>query len=137
VLYPNAEFLFELIGMGGPMLPYQYYSSKEDDIDKIAAFYFERLPQFTVELDEVAEGYRHLMLTRDKFVLEELGHDVNEISQRGRELDGTLSSVEIIHSNDDISISRMRITRHAYDRAEDIPPGSIIIILEYFKNPYG
>ena len=137
ILYPNAAFLFELIGMGGPMLPYQYYSSYEDDIDKIAAFYFDRLPQFKVELDEVAEGHRHLMLTRGKFILDELGHDINEIPQRGRELDGTLSSVEIIHSSDDISISRLRITRHAYDRGDEIPEGSVIIVLEYFKNPYG
>ena len=139
MLYPNAEFLFELNGLGGPMMPYRYYVAKEKEIDKIAAFYLERLPQFETELDEVEEGHRHLMLKMAGFILDELGEvtDFDELSKRGRELDGTLAGVEIIHSSDDISISRLRVARHAYDRADDIPADTIVIILEYFKNPYG
>ena len=139
MLYPKAEFLFEVNGLGGPMMPYQYYVSKEDNIDKIADFYLERLPQFEIELDEVEEGHRHLMLIRTESILDKLGEvdDPNELPQRGRELDGTLIGVEIIHSSDDISISRLRIARHAYDHAGDIPEDAIIVILEYFKNPYG
>jgi len=139
LLYPNAEFLFEVNGLGGPMMPYRYYASREGDINKIADFYLKQLPQFDIELDEVEEGHRHLMLTRTESILERLGEvdDPNELPQRGKELDGTLASVEIIHSSDDISISRLRIARHAYDHADDIPEDSIVIVLEYFQNVYG
>ena len=139
MLYPTAEYLFEVNGLGGPMMPYQYYAASQDDMDKIADFYLERLPQFEIELDEVEEGHRHLQLTRMESVLDRLGEvdSPNELPQRGRELDGTLVSVEVIHSSDDISISRLRVARHAYDHAGDIPENAIIIILEYFKNPYG
>ncbi len=139
LLYPNAEFLFEVNGLGGPMAPYRYYAIKDVDIDQVADFYLDRLSDFDVELDEVAEGYRHLMLTRTESVLEQLGQvdDPTELPARGRELDGTLIGVEVVHASDDTSISRLRIARHAYDRGDDIPAGSNVIILEYFKNVYG
>ena len=139
LLYPKAEFMFEVNGLGGPMAPYRYYFSREDDINQIADFYLERLPHFDVELDAVEEGHRHLMLTGTESVLDQLGEvgDPSKLPQMGRELDGALMGVEIVHSSDDSSISRLRIARHAYDRGEDIPEDSIIVILEYFKNPYG
>ena len=138
-LYPDAEFLFEVNGLGGPMMPYQYYVSREDDIDIIAAFFLERLPQFEIELDDVEEGYRHLMFSRTGSVLDQLGEveDPMEIPQRASELDGTLVGVEVVHSSDDTSISRLRIARHGYDHGDDLPEDSVIIIYEYFKNIYG
>jgi hypothetical protein len=45
--------------------------------------------------------------------------------------------VEVVHASDDTSISRLRIARHAYDRADEIPAGSTMVVLEYFKNVYG
>jgi hypothetical protein len=139
LLYPNAEFLFEVNGLGGPMAPYRYYAVKDADIDQVADFYLERLSDFDVELDEVEEGHRHLMLTRTESVLEQLGEvdDPAELPARGRELDGTLIGVEVVHASDDTSISRLRIARHAYDRADEIPEGSTMVVLEYFKNVYG
>lgn len=138
VINPNAAFLFEVNGLGGPMMPYRYYAAREGDLDKIAEFYLDRLPEFEVELDEVEEGHRHLMLTSTGSVLNQLGavEDPMALPEKGRELDGSLVGVEVIHSSDDISISRLRIARHAFDHGEDIPEDSIIIVLEYFKNPY-
>jgi hypothetical protein len=63
--------------------------------------------------------------------------DPAELPARGRELDGTLIGVEVVHASDDTSISRLRIARHAYDRADEIPEGSTMVVLEYFKNVYG
>lgn len=138
MLYPNAEFLFEINGFGGPMLPYRYYAVSGNDIDPIADFFHERLSQFEVELDAVEEGHRHLMFTRTGSILDQLGEvdDPNAIPQRASELDGTLAGVEVIHSSDDTNISRLRVARHAYDHGDDIPEDSVIIIYEYFKNPY-
>jgi len=138
-LYPNAEFLFEVNGLGGPMVPYRYYASAGDDLDQVADFYRGRLPEYTVELDEVAYGYRHLMLTRTESILEQLGQvdDPLELPKKGRELDGKLMGVEVVHSSDDSSISRLRIARHAYQRGDEIPEDTVVIVLEYFKNIYG
>ena len=138
MLYPNAEILFEVNGLGGPMAPYRYYVCKDTEIDHVADFYLESLPWFDIELDEIEEGHRHLMLTRTESILDQLGqvNDPSELPKRGKELDGTLMGVEIVQSSDDISISRLRIARHAYDCGEDIPENSVIIIFEYFKNPY-
>jgi hypothetical protein len=121
------------------MAPYRYYAVKDADIGPVADFYLERLSDFDVELDEVEEGHRHLMLTRTESVFDQLGEvaDPTELPARGRELDGTLMGVEVVHASDDTSISRLRIARHAYDRADDISAGSIVIVLEYFKNIYG
>jgi hypothetical protein len=90
-------------------------------------------------LDAVEEGCRHLMLTRTESVLEQLGEvdDPTELTARGRALDGTLMGVEVVLASDDTSISRLRIARHGYDRADDIPADSVMIVLEYFKNVYG
>ena len=135
LLYPNTEFLFEVSPLGAPALPCQYYVSREDNIDKIAAFYLERLPQFDIELDEVLEGHRHLRLTKPEFMTDILGmsDDPNLLLQRIRELDGTLIGVEIIHSGGNLSLSRSVITWPARDHAGDIPEDSSIIILEYVK----
>lgn len=139
LLYPKAKFLFEVDGLGGPMGPYRYYFIKDEDIDKVADFYLERLSEFTVELDEVDVDHRHLMLTRTESVFDQLGQvdDPSELSERGRELDGTLMGIEVVHSSDDTSISRLRIARYAYQRGDEIPEDSIVIVLEYFKNIYG
>jgi hypothetical protein len=139
LLYPNAEFLFEVNGLGGPMAPYRYYAVRDVDIDQVADFYLDRLSDFDVELDAVEEGCRHLMLTRTESVLEQLGEvdDPTELPARGRALDGTLMGVEVVLASDDTSISRLRIARHGYDRADDIPADSVMIVLEYFKNVYG
>lgn len=139
VLYPGSTFLFEVNGLGGPMMPYRYYAVEEGDNEKIAAHFLKRLPQFEVELDEVEEGFRHLMLARTGSVLDQLGQiaDPTELPQRARELDGILVGVEVVHASDDTSISRLRIARHAYDYEDAIPENAAIVILEYFKNPYG
>jgi hypothetical protein len=137
--YPDAEFLFEVNGLGGPMMPYRFYFTKEDNIDTVADFYREQLPDFTLEIDEVEEGYRHLMLVRTESVLDRLGEvkDPMELPQRARELEGKLVGVEVVHASDDVSISRLRVARHAYQRADEIPEDAVIIVLEYFKNIYG
>ena len=139
LLYPTVTFLFEVNGLGGPMMPYRYYAAREGDLDQIADHFLDLLPEFEIELDEVEEGHRHLMLTRTGSVLDQLGavEDPMALPEKGRELDGTLVGVEVVHASDDISISRLRIARHAYDHAKDIPEDSSIIVLEYFKNPYG
>jgi len=139
LLYPDAEFLFEVNGLGGPMGPYRYYFIKDEDIDKVANFYLKSPPEFTVELDEVEEEYRHLMLTRTDSVLDQLGQvdDPSELQEKGRELDGTLMGLEVVHSSDDTSISSLRIARYAYQRGDEIPENSIVIVLEYFRNVYG
>lgn len=139
VLYPDAGFLFELNGVGGPMAPYRFYAVLEADIDAVADFYLGRLPEFEVELDVIEEGSRHLMLARTGSVLDQLGQveDPTQLVERGRELDGTLMGLEVIHSADDVSISRLRVARHAYQRGDEIPQDAVVIILEYFQNVYG
>jgi len=137
MLYPDAEFLFEISGMGGPMIPYRFYVASGTSIDQAADFYLKQLPWFDVEKDEVENGFRHLMLTYSK-PLDQLGEveDPNELPQKGSELDGALMGVEVVHSSVEAGFSRLVIAKEAYDRGGDIPSDSTIIVFDYFKNPY-
>ena len=138
MLYPEAKFLFEVNGLGGPMAPYRFYATP-DPVGQVADFYRQGLPEFTVELDEIEYGHRHLMLARTESVLDRLGQvdDPMDLPRRSRELEGTLMGVEVVHSSDDSSISRLRIARYGYQRGDEIPEDSVVIVLEYFKNIYG
>lgn len=137
MLYPDAEFLFEIPGIGGPMIPYRFYVASGASIDQAADFYLKQLPWFDVEIDEVENGFRHLMLTYSK-PLDQLGEveDLDELSQKGSELDGALMGVEIVHSSVEAGFSRLVIAKEANDLGGDIPSNSTIIIFDYFKNPY-
>jgi len=137
MLYPDAEFLFEIPGIGGPMIPYRFYVASGASIDQAADFYLKQLPWFDVENDEVENGFRHLTLAYTK-PLDQLGEveDPNELPQKGIELDGALMGVEVVHSSVETGFSRLILAKDAYDRGGDIPSDSTIIILDYFKNPY-
>jgi hypothetical protein len=69
------------------MAPFRYYAT-HDPMSSAADFYRHGLPEFTVELDEVQEGYRQLMLTRTESVLDQLGQveDPTQLIKRNREL---------------------------------------------------
>ena len=118
-------------------MPYRYYAAKDKNIDQITDYDLEPLPEFEVEFDAIQEGCRHMMLTKAESILNQLTEvGIKEMLQRGKELGGTLAGVEVIHSSDEISISRLRIARHASTHADEIPDDTIILVLESFNNPY-
>lgn len=137
MLYPDAEFIFEMPGLGGPMIPYRFYVANGTSIDQAADFYLRQLPWFEVETDEIEEnGFRHLLLANPK-TLDKLNEieDPNDLPQIGSELDGTLVGVEVVHSSFEVGFSRLVMAKQS-DRGGDIPLESTIIVLDYFKNPY-
>ena len=43
LIYPRSEFLFEVFGFGGPMMPWRFYATSAS-IDDVVAFYTGQLP---------------------------------------------------------------------------------------------
>lgn len=136
-IYPGAEFLFEIPGIGGPMMPYRFYHVSGGDLDQIIDYYREQLPWFSLDRDEMLEGHRYLSLTYMKPLDELNSGDIEEIAQKGSELDGSLMGVEVAHSSA-AEAGLTALTFAALGGYEDkIPSDSLIIVLTYFKNPYG
>ncbi len=138
LLYPGAEFLFEVNGIGGPMMPYRFYAAPNVGTKEVADFYKERLPWFVVETDEESEGNHRLMLAHPDPLRGLGGVEPEDLADAGSKLDGALLGVEVDHSTTHANegFSRLLMAIQSYGRADDIPADTTIIILEYFKNPY-
>ena len=130
-IYPGAEFLFEIPGIGGPMMPYRFYHVSGGDLDQIIDYYREQLPWFSLDLDETLEGHRHLVLSYMDPIDDLNSENIEEITQKGSEF-GSLMGVE--HSSA-AEAGLTALTFAAQSGYEDkIPSDSLIIVLTYFKN---
>jgi len=145
LIYPGAEFLFEVIAMGGPMFPVRFYAIKEGNNDQVAQFYLDQLPMYEVEIDEIVDDERWLRLDYTGKILEKLNVEhPTELIEKGKELDGSVAIVEIAHSELDIGHSDLEYGMSFIDlanrgllaQASELPADSLIIVLSYFKNPY-
>lgn len=135
--FPDSEFLFELYGVGGPMFPCRFYLINDVTPDQAAQYYVEKLPWFTVEQDEVVDGYRHFQVDNSSQVMNQLGvENPEDLVQVGSELDGRLVGVEVVHSNYTGGFSNLSFAAAAGDPDKQIPPDATIIVLVYFSNPY-
>jgi len=137
-LFPNADFLFEINGMGGPMMPCRFYVAKDVTTDTAAKFYLEKLPSFEVNKDQPEDGHRHLQLDISARILDELhgGTNLEDLPEKGSELEGRLTGVEVVHSGYTMGMSNLDLAIKGYKRGDDIPADATIIVLCYFKNPY-
>lgn len=137
LIYPGAEFLFEIPGFGGPMVPWRFYAIPNTNTEQVAAFYSERLPWFNSEYDEVVAGHRNLMLAHPNPMAQLNNVDgEDELIAVSSELDGTLLGVEISQSSAHANLNRLGIAIEAYEHADEIPADTTILVLEYFSNPY-
>jgi len=145
VIYPEAEFLFEVNAMGGPMFPVRFYTTKNTNSDQVAQFYLDKLPMFEVEIDEIVDGERWLRLDYTGPTLEKLNvEDPAELPVKGKELDGSVVLVEIAHSELDMAHSSLEYgmsyidmaNRGLFAQVSELPTDSTIIVLSYFNNPY-
>jgi hypothetical protein len=137
LIYPDAEFLFEIPGFGGPMVPWRFYALHGTSIEQATAFYIERLSHFGIEYDEVVGGYRSLLLAHPSPMaqLQDV-QDFDEMARISRELDGTLLGVEISHNGAHAQQNRLGLAISAHERGDEIPDNTTILILEYFANVY-
>ena len=137
LVYPDAEFLFEIPGFGGPMVPWRFYAIPNTSTEQVAAFYSERLPWFNSEYDEVVADHRHLMIAHPNPMAQLNNVDgMDELAAISSELDGALLGVEISHSSAHANLNRLAIAIEAHGRADEIPGDTTILVLEYFSNPY-
>jgi len=135
--FPGSEFLFEVYGVGGPMFPCRFYLVNDVTTDQAAQYYLEKLPWFTVEQDEVLDGYRHFQNDNSTPVWNQLGvENPEDLVQVGSELDGRLVGVEVVHSNYTGGFSNLSFAAASDDPDKQIPPDATIIVLTYFSNPY-
>lgn len=137
LIYPGAEFLFEVDGLGGAMTPWRFYAIPNDSSDKVADYYREKLSWFVVENDEVIEGISYLMMAHPEplgFLNEVEGFD--EIAKVSASMNGYLLGVEVTHSEVGAGLNRLGMALEMHDIADQIPTDTIILVLDYFKNIY-
>jgi hypothetical protein len=137
MLYPGAEFLFEVDGIGGPMVPYRFYALRNTSIDQAIAFYSERLPGFKVEQDRIENGHRQLLLAHPS-PMEQMNNveGMEDLMAISREMDRSLLGVEIGNSSAHSRVNRIGYSNEVHQRADDLPSDTTIVVLEYFANPY-
>ena len=135
--YPNAEYLFEVPGLGGPMMPWRFFAT-DASIDDAVAFYSERIAGFDVERDEMVEGYRHFMVVVYPSPMDALEVDsADELPEVGQKLDGAIIGLEIVNSTAHAEqFGRLKFTADSHGFPVEISPNTTIIIIEYFNNPY-
>jgi hypothetical protein len=137
LLYPGSEFLFEVPGFGGPMMPWRFYLVRNASTADVAAFYRERLSMFNVETDEVVDGHQQLMLTYSVPMEQLSGQtDVVKLAEIGADINNALVGVEVVNSSITTGFSRLFIARETSEEAAAIPENATIVVLEYFTNPY-
>jgi hypothetical protein len=137
LLYPGAEFLMEVDGFGGPMTPWRFYAVPNATGQQVAEYYQQQLNWFVVENDEIIDGIRYLMLAHPEpmaFMNNVEGfEEMQEISQT---MDGSLLGVEVTHSDVGAGLNRLGMAIDMHGIADQIPPNTTIIVLEYFQNVY-
>lgn len=137
MVYPGAEFLLEVDGIGGPMSPWRFYVVPNASGEKLAEYYKKQLYWFDVEHDEIVDGIRYLGLANPEHMdfLDGV-EDVEEMKEISKAMDGYLLSLEVTHSNAGYEWSRLSFAAAAHGIADQIPPNTTIIILEYYKDLY-
>ena len=142
MVYPGAEFLLEVDGIGGPMNPWRFYTAPNASGEELAEYYKQQLYWFDVERDEIVDGIRYLSLTHpepmafmDSVEVDGL-EAIEEMQEISKAMDGSLLSVEVAHSNYGPGMDRLGFAVAAHDIADQIPPNTTIIVLEYYKDLY-
>ena len=136
LIYPGAEFLLEVDGFGGPMTPWRFYAVSNATGEQVAEFYRQQLNWFVVESDEIIDGIRYLMLVHPEpmaFLNVEGIEEMNKISQS---MSGSLLGVEVTHSDVGAGLNRLGMAIDMHGIADQIPPNTTIIVLDYFQNVY-
>jgi hypothetical protein len=132
MIYPGAEFLFEVDGFGGPMTPWRFYAVPNVSGDELAEYYKQQLNWFVVEQDENLDGIRYLMLAHPApMAFMDDADNFQEISQT---MGGSLLGLEVSHSDVGAGLNRLGMAIDMHGIADQIPPNTIILILEYFQN---
>ena len=142
MVYPGAEFLLEVDGIGGPMSPWRFYTVPNASGEELAEYYKQQLYWFDVERDEIVDGIRYLSLTHpepmafmDSVEVDGL-EAIEEMKEISKAMDGSLLSVEVAHSNYGHGVDRLGFAVAAHGIADQIPPNTTIIVLEYYKDLY-
>ena len=137
MVYRGAEFLLEVDGIGGPMNPWRFYTVPNASGEKLAEYYKQQLYWFDVEHDEIVDGIRYLGLAHPEPMDFMDGiEDIEEMQEISKAMDGYLLSLEVTHSNVGYEWTRLSFAAAAHDIADQIPPNTTIIILEYYKDLY-
>jgi len=110
LVYPGAEFLFEMPGFGGPMMPWRFYLVRNASTADVAAFYRDRVGWFHTESDDVVDGHHQLMMTYSA-PMEQLDGvtDYDQLAEIGASIDGALAGVEVVNSNISAGFSRLLV----------------------------
>ncbi len=135
MLYPGAEFLLEVDGLGGPMTPWRFYAVTDASNDELANYYLAQLPGFVVENDEIIDGIRYLMLAHP----EPMGfmsniEDFEDMLAISAAMDGALLGLEVSHSDIGAGLNRLGMANDMHGIADQIPPNTTILILEFFQD---
>ncbi len=135
IIYPGAEFLLEVDGFGGPMTPWRFYAVPNISSDELADYYLEQLPWFVVENDDTQDGVRFLMLAHPKpmeFLNEAEGYE--EMQTISAAMDGSLIGLEVVTSEIGVGLNRMGMANDMHGIADQIPPNTTILILDFFQH---
>jgi len=137
LIYPGAEFLFEIPGFGGPMIPWRFYVVRNVSTADVAAYYRDRVGWFHVESDDEVDGHRQLMMTYSA-PMEQLdgvtGYD--QVAEISASIHGSLVGVEVVNSNISAGFSRLLVAKESSEEAANIPADSTVLVLEYFNNTF-
>ena len=137
LVYPGAEFLLEVDGLGGPMTPWRFYAVPNASGEQVAEYYTQQLNWFVVENDEIIDGIRYLMLAHpDPMAFLAGVEDFGEMQEISQTMDGSLLGVEVTHYEIGAGLNRLGLAIDMHGIADQIPPDTTIIVLDYFQNIY-
>jgi hypothetical protein len=134
MVYPGAQFLLEMDGFGGPMTPWRFYAVPDASGEQVAEYYKQQLSWFVIENDETINGIRYLMLAHPE-PMASLNNveDFEEIMENSRAMDGSLLGLEVSHSDIGAGLNRLGMAIDMHGIADQIPPNTTILILEYYQ----
>lgn len=137
MVYPGAVFLLEVDGFGGPMTPWRFYAVPNASGEEVAEYYKQQLNWFIVENDEIIDGIRYLMLVHpEPMAFLDGVEDFGEMQEISQTMDGSLLGVEVTHSDVGAGLNRLGMAIDMHGIADQIPPDTTIIVLDYFQNIY-
>jgi hypothetical protein len=137
LIYQGAEFLLEVDGLGGSMTPWRFYAVPNASGEQVAEYYKQQLSWFVVENDEIIDGIRYLMLTHpEPMAFMSSVEDFEEIQEISQAMSGSLLGLEVTHSDVGVGLNRLGMAIDMHGIADQIPPDTTIIVLEYFQNVY-
>jgi len=136
MIYPGAQFLLEVDGLGGPMTPWRFYAISDASGEEVAEYYKQQLSWFVVEDDETINGIRSLILAHPEPMARMNNVEgFEEIMEISRAMDGSLLGLEVSHS-DIAGFNRLGFAIDMHGIADQIPPNTTILILEYWQDVY-